>query len=290
MMFGIIGVIAAAGCGSGGSLTAGATGSATGSAANGATGGLATSAAATGQAAAPPSTTAPGAPPASFATSTGTAFSALAAQWNGSSFGFQGQRLTFKAVYTGVASASVAGNGGDCGASSKTVIIEQDQQDSLMTWPGCAEFISTPSDTYACELTAPVKCAAGDFPNPYSSYVGENLSAAGVLATLESASPQFLTSPESTYSNAAFAGQPARCVAYGATPSTSAKLCVTGSGLLAFLGDPPALVPSGASGSISLTSYSSSAPASDFAPPAGASMVPYAGSTATSTFTPPASS
>lgn len=119
--------------------------------------------------------------------------------------------------------------------------------------------------------------------------MGQNLSASAVLATLESDNPQFLTSAQTTYSDATFAGQPSKCASYGYTPGTSIKFCVAGSGLLAFLGAPAADVPSGVSGSIRLTSYSASAPASDFAPPAGIPVSRYAGPSPTTGSTVPRS-
>jgi hypothetical protein len=258
VMFAVIAASAIAGCSSGGP-------SATG-------GGPAAPDAATGHAA-----LASDAPP-DGATSPATAFSQLMAQWNGSSFSFHGKRLTFKAVYTGVQlDIGVETGGADCAGPAQNVTVEQNRDDSLVAWPGCEEEISTPSDTYMCQLTSPARCAVGNYPDPLASFVEENFSASTLLTSFESVAPQFLTSAETAYSNTTFAGQLSKCVSYGPTPSTSNTICVTGDGLLAFLGGATAFAPGGVSSRMSLISYSSLAPTRDFDPPSGASLIPYAG-------------
>jgi hypothetical protein len=67
-----------------------------------------------------------------------------------------------------------------------------------------------------------------------------------------------------TFSTASFAGQSATCATIAAA-GKNAKYCVTKQGILAYEGS--------SASSFTLTSYSSSPPASDFALPAGATVM-----------------
>jgi hypothetical protein len=257
-----------AACGSpGNSSTGTATGSATTATATAAAAGN-TSATATNNAAAPAATTS-GPPGSSAAVNSLTAFTSLFAQWNGSSFNSRQTRLTYKAVYTGVEAAG--GTAGDCTGSAKTVTIEQNAADSLIDWPGCAEVVTTPSTTYLCQLTTPAQCYSGKMPNPFSAWEGQNLSAAAALSDIQPTGGE--TGPNPAFSTTTIAGQPSQCLSYNSAV-TNVSMCVTDSGLLARLqanlgASAAAGASSGSSASTSLTSYSASAPASDFTPPAG---------------------
>jgi hypothetical protein len=110
-------------------------------------------------------------------------------------------------------------------------------------------------------------------PDPFSAWVGQNLTASAALSDIEPAGQA--TGQKPTFSTATVAGQASQCLSYGSAV-TALSMCVTDSGLLARLqaslgatsgtGTPGA---GGMSSAITLTTYAASAPASDFAPPAG---------------------
>jgi hypothetical protein len=243
-----------------------------------------TAATATGNAATTPAATASASPASSAAVSSVTAFKNLFAQWNGTAFTNGQTRLTFKAVYSGVEAAG--GTAGDCTGSAKTLTIEQNSDDSLIDWPGCAEVVTTPSNTYLCQLTAPVQCESANMPDPFDAWIGQNLSPAAGLSDIEP--PGQEDTPQPAFSTTTIAGQPSQCLSYGSA-MTAVSLCVTDSGMLARLqasaGASPGTdtgTPAGVSSAITLTSYSTSAPAGDFAPPPGAAIRPAGSSPAAS--------
>jgi hypothetical protein len=181
---------------------------------------------------------------------------------------------TFKATYSGVQTATAADNDSDCTQSSPTVTIEQNASDSLAYFPNCAELIATPSTTHFCTWEgSTIQCPAEKgYTNPFITFEQTNLSPSSVLSTLESGSAG-QTAPSATYSSATLAGQPSLCMT-----NAVYRFCVTDAGLLALvqLKVDASDLPSGVPAMLSLTSYRSSAPTSDFHIPAGASIPSHA--------------
>ena len=102
----------------------------------------------------------------------------------------------------------------------------------------------------------------GDLGSP--GIAGRSLQPEDCARRLQAAQAEAATKGYSiTFSSGNYAGQSTKC-ANVTGHGTSGKYCVTAQGILAYV--------SSNGGSFSLTSYSSSVPASDFALPAGATV------------------
>jgi hypothetical protein len=135
---------------------------------------------------------------------------------------------------------------------------------------GMAQAIFDGTTTYMCTtsaLSAPVcqKSSTNPFVSQMSLYTGTAALAAMTGWKQQIASG--LTGYHLNYSTQSFAGQSAQCVTWSYR-GTTAKYCVTDSGILAYSG----LSRGTTHDSVQLTAYSSSAPASDFALPKGAKV------------------
>ncbi len=163
------------------------------------------------------------------------------------------EKATFKAVYT-VTNAS----------STQTVTIEQSPPKSVFSTSG-GSLIDTGTASYFCTNSGQTTCESTGTTNPLAALVAV-FSPATVLAGLKSAEAQadaHAAGYSITFSSGSYAGQSTTCANIAST--TAVKYCVTQQGVLAYV--------SGNGGSFSLTSYSSSPPASDFSLPAGATVV-----------------
>ena len=136
-----------------------------------------------------------------------------------------------------------------------------------------ADIINTGTKTYVCSGQGARSYCYGyssSATNPFATLLNL-ITGASVLTEfhkLQSGLAARLQGVQVNFSNQTFGGQPSQC-ASGTYKGTSFKYCLTNSGVLAYAGG------SGAKGfgSISLTSYSTSASASDFVLPAGATIV-----------------
>jgi hypothetical protein len=165
-------------------------------------------------------------------------------------------RTTFKAVYTATESGT-----------SQTVTIEQSPPKSLFSAGNGGSDINTGTTSYFCSTAnGQNTCYNAGASNPLAS-LATIFSPATALTELRAAQAQAAAHAagyDVSFSTQSFAGQSATCATVTASGS-NAKYCVTDQGVLAYEGSN--------SGSFTLTSYSSSAPASDFALPAGATVV-----------------
>ena len=170
---------------------------------------------------------------------------------------------TFKLTYSETSSSS-----------SGTLTFEQLPPRYLFSSGGSSAFdvIDTDTGTYACSGTSGhAYCYSySSATDPFAGLL-DVISGKSVLTTLHDVQNGLASKAagvKASFSSQTFAGQPSRCVS-GTYQGNSFKYCVTESGVLAYAGG------SGSTsvGSISLTSYSTSVPASDFVLPAGATVV-----------------
>jgi hypothetical protein len=120
-------------------------------------------------------------------------------------------------------------------------------------------FVKIGSKAYGCEATAAGSFCAAESTSTVSSDLGffEPNQVLPKIEAMESGATGVVTSSKT------FAGQPSKCVS-ATYAGTKATYCVTDKGILAYAGT--------ASTGVTLTGYSSSPPASDFALPAGAKV------------------
>lgn len=167
-----------------------------------------------------------------------------------------GQRATFKAVYT------TSSNG-----QTQTVTVEQAPPQSLFsTQDGMV--LDNGKTTYFCSTSSDSStptCLTESGSNPLAAVV-EEFNPTAVEAVVRTAEAEIALHHDSVkITSATIAGQPSECLSVTANGS-SGTYCVTKSGVMA-------RVANGQGDELELTSYSSSAPASDFALPSGATVV-----------------
>ncbi len=143
--------------------------------------------------------------------------------------------------------------------------IEQSPPKSVFESKG-GSVIDTGTATYFCSTTStPATCISEGASNPLASLVAL-FSPATVLAGLKEAQAEadaHAAGYNLSFSSGSYAGQSTTCANISGAGNT-AKYCVTKQGILAYV--------SSNGGTFSLTSYSSSPPAGDFAIPAGATV------------------
>ena len=149
------------------------------------------------------------------------------------------KNATFKAVYTETA-----------GGQQQTITIEQAPPNSLLS-SGGSRIITTSSGTTACQTGAGCTPLPAGTPNP-SAALAQAFSPTAALTAIQAAANQ----PGVTVDTETIAGQSSTCVSVTAG-GQNAKYCVTDSGILAS--------ESTTGASFTLTSYSTTVPASDFA-------------------------
>jgi hypothetical protein len=164
------------------------------------------------------------------------------------------EKSAFRAVYT-ITNAGM----------TQTVTIEQSPPKSLFTTKG-GSVIDTGTATYFCSDSGQSFCESTGTSDPLASLT-ELFSPQTALTELKAVQAEAAAHAAGyniSFSSGTYGGQSTTCanVTGGAGP---VKYCVTKQGLLAYA--------SSTGGSFSLTSYSSSAPASDFALPAGATIM-----------------
>ena len=171
------------------------------------------------------------------------------------------EHATYKATYTST----------DTSGATSTVTIEQSGAKSVFSAPG-GLFIDTGTTSYECSTTSgQEQCVAmSSTENPLASLaaVFNPATALGVFQGAEAQVEAHAAGFNIDVSSGTYAGQPSKCVT-GTGDGKTFKYCVTDTGILAYGGGSGA----GSGGSFALTSYSSSAPAGDFAVPAGATVV-----------------
>ncbi|MGH9017044.1 MAG: hypothetical protein ACRDY1_04775 [Acidimicrobiales bacterium] len=148
--------------------------------------------------------------------------------------------------------------------TTQTVTMAQAPPKSLFSVKS-GSVIDTGSTTYYCSDSGTSVCVSTGTTNALAPLVSL-FSPATVLSGLQQAQAESEAHDAGyglTFSSGNYAGQSSTC-ANIATPSTTAKYCVTGQGILAYVGT------SGVT--FALTSYSASAPAADFVLPAGATV------------------
>lgn len=163
------------------------------------------------------------------------------------------ETATFKAVYT-VTSAGM----------TQTVTVEQAPPKSAFSTKG-ASVIDTGTATYYCTDSGQSVCLSAGTTNPLASLT-QLFSPQTALTDLRAVQAEAAASASGytvTFSSGSYAGQSTTC-ANVSGKGTTEKYCVTKQGIFAY--------GSSATATLSLTSYSSSPPASDFAIPAGATV------------------
>ena len=149
------------------------------------------------------------------------------------------KNATFKAVYTETAAGQ-----------QLNVTIEQAPPNSLFQ-SGGSKVVTTASGTFACQTGAGCSALPAGVPSPSASLAAA-FSPSAALTAIQGAVNQ----PGVTVTSETIAGQSSTCVSLSAA-GQSAKYCVTDSGILAS--------ESTTGVSFTLTSYTTSVPASDFA-------------------------
>jgi hypothetical protein len=123
-----------------------------------------------------------------------------------------------------------------------------------------AVVINTPSTTYVCDLAkSPAECVTGA-PDPAAG-LEELIDPNPVISELQASAAAGRKAV--TFSSQTVAGQPSTCATITSPPHPG-TFCVTEQGILASV--------TASNGSIVLTSFTTDVPASDFAPPAGATI------------------
>ncbi|HVC71586.1 MAG TPA: hypothetical protein VNC61_15130 [Acidimicrobiales bacterium] len=201
-------------------------------------------------------TAAPGGSPSATTSASGSADSSLTGKIGALSSQVKAaERKTFKAVYT------TTGSGAD-----QTVTIEQSPPKSVFS-TGSGSVINTGTASYYCSNSGgQATCYNAGTSNPLASLVAL-YSPAAALTELKAAQAEAAIHAAGysvSFSTQSFAGESATC-ANISTAGKNAKYCVTKQGILAYAGSDAS--------SFTLTSYSSSPPAGDFALPSGATVV-----------------
>jgi hypothetical protein len=185
----------------------------------------------------------------------GAASNALSKLQNLSSTIQAAEKKPFKAVYT-ITNANTA---------TQTVTVEQSPPKSAFGTKS-GDVIDTGTASYYCTTTStPATCLSAGATNPLASLVAV-FSPETVLAGLRQAEAEadaHTAGYNVSFSSGSYAGQGATCANLTGAGNT-VKYCVTNGGVLAYV--------SSNGGTFSLTSYSPSPPASDFALPAGATV------------------
>lgn len=170
---------------------------------------------------------------------------------------------TFKLVYTSTSSTS--------STSSQQVTLEQMPPDQAFR-TNTGEVLFDGSKTYYCSISsgsAPSCVSISGDQNPVAGLMQVYNGATYVQAMegWQSELAAGITGYHLSFSSATFAGQPSECVQWDYQGS-SAKYCVTSSGVLAYVGGGA----SSGTTSFELTSYSTSVSPSDFSLPNGATV------------------
>ena len=166
----------------------------------------------------------------------------------------EAETAPFKATY----SATDSGK-------TETITFEQDPPKLAFVTTG-GEVVDTGTATYFCSTAAPATCLSSSTEDPLSSLL-DALSPKTAVASLQSAQSALAAKTagyDASFSSQTFAGQAATCVTVS-EPVGSEKVCVTGTGQLAYVSTSPSQV-------FELTGYSGTVSASDFAVPAGATI------------------
>jgi hypothetical protein len=165
------------------------------------------------------------------------------------------EKKPFKAVYT-ITSTN---------AATQTVTVEQSPPKSAFGTKS-GDVIDTGTASYYCTTTStPPSCLSAGTTNPLAALVAV-FSPETVLAGLREAETEadaHAAGYNVSFSSGSYAGESATCANLSGA-GNAVKYCVTSGGVLAYV--------SSNGGTFSLTSYSSSPPASDFALPAGATV------------------
>jgi len=198
----------------------------------------------------------------SGSTASGSTGSSEAAELRTLSTRLQGaEHATYRATYTST----------DSNGTTSTVTIEQSGTKAVFSAPG-GLFIDNGTTSYECSTSnGQEQCVAmSSTGNPLGSLaaVFNPATALGVFQSAEAQVAAHAAGYSVNVSSATYAGQPSQCIT-GTGQGKTFKYCVTDAGILAYGGGTAA----GAGGSFALTSYSSSAPAGDFALPAGATVM-----------------
>jgi hypothetical protein len=172
-------------------------------------------------------------------------------------------KATFKLSYTTNSSGS-----------STTIVLEQAPPKQVFrsgsgTGSG-GEILFDGTKSYYCSTgSTPPTCIqeASTAASPLGALIGvySGKTALSVMQGWKSEITAGIVGYHVSFSNATYAGQASQCVTWSYQAS-SAKYCVTNTGVLAFAGGGSG----SSSGGLTLTSYSPSAPASDFNLPPGA--------------------
>ena len=171
---------------------------------------------------------------------------------------------TFKLTYS---ESSTAAGG------SHSLTFEQMPPKFLfsLSGTGAALVVNTGTTTYTCSnASGHSVCYSFGASDPFAPLLGILTGATTLTAfrSLESGLAGKLAGVSATFSNQTFAGQSAQCVS-GVKGADTFKYCITQSGVLAYAGGSTAT----GGGALTLTAYSTSASAGDFALPAGATVV-----------------
>jgi hypothetical protein len=165
-----------------------------------------------------------------------------------------GEKLTFKSVYT-VTTAS----------KTEIVTVEQSPPKSVFS-TNDGSVIDTGTASYFCSAGATPTCLDSGISNPLA-ILSDIFNPATVLSGLKDAQAQAAANAAGytiSFSSGSYAGQSTTCATINGSGNT-AKYCVTKQGILAYVSTTGA--------TFALTSYSSSPAASDFALPAGATVM-----------------
>jgi hypothetical protein len=164
------------------------------------------------------------------------------------------ETASFKAVYT-VTNAGM----------SQTVTIEQAPPKSLFSTKS-GTVIDTGTTTYFCSDTGQPSCVSTGASDPLASLTElfSPQTAITELKAVQAEAAAHASGYSISFSSGNYGGQSTTC-ANVTGPTAPVKYCVTKQGLLAYASSTGAI--------LSLTSYSSSAPAADFALPAGATIM-----------------
>ena len=205
--------------------------------------------------AAPPTTTTPAATGSATTSGSTSGASSALSKIEALTSSVQGsEKSTFKAVYTIVN-----------GANTETVTVEQAPPKSAFFTKGGA-FIDTGTTTYYCSDSGQSVCVNGGSTNPLAALT-QLFSPQTELAELKAIQAEAATDASGnhiSFTSETFGGVGTTCANVTGT-ATPVKYCVTKQGLLAY--------GSSSSSTLTLTSYTTSVPTSDFALPAGATIM-----------------
>jgi hypothetical protein len=170
------------------------------------------------------------------------------------------ERSTFKAVYTVVN-----------GADTETITVEQAPPKSAISTKG-GDVIDTGTATYYCSDSGQSVCVSAGSTNPLAALT-QLFSPQTELAELKAIQDEAAagaTGDHISFSSESIGGVATTCANVTGT-AAPVKYCVTKQGVLAY--------GSSSSSTLTLTSYSTSVPSSDFALPAGAAIMTIPGTT-----------